>query len=364
VWSLGVVLYEMLAGVRPFPAEDGAVLLHAIRHDEPAPLREARPEVPEALARIVERCLRKAPDERYAHAGELLADLRALLAGGLPTRRGGAPTARGAGEHRCRRRPGSRGCDAPVAAGPRRDRGRRSTWRSGGATTGAAPRLAVLPFANLRADTATDFLGYALADEIIGRLGRIDGLILRPSSAVRRYHGQVIDVQEVADALGVEFLLTGTYLRDGETLRVNLELVNAATGEPEWREAIETPYESVFRLQDVVAQRVARRVGLEWTRKPGGARTRPSPSIPRHTTCTSARSGTRSSPRRATAPHTRCCGARSSWTPPMRRRSPRSGTVPTSSAALGFTASRSRPWRKRNGRSRRRWRSTRGTCRR
>jgi eukaryotic-like serine/threonine-protein kinase len=84
VWSLGVVLYEMLMGVRPFPAEDGAVLLHAIRHDEPAPLREARPDVPEALAEIVERCLRKAPDGRYAHAGELLTDLRALQAGGTP----------------------------------------------------------------------------------------------------------------------------------------------------------------------------------------------------------------------------------------------------------------------------------------
>jgi adenylate cyclase len=133
------------------------------------------------------------------------------------------------------------------------------------ATNSAAPRLAVLPFANLRADTATDFLGYALADEIIGRLGLIEGLIVRPSSAVRRFHGQVIDVREVADALGVDVLLTGTYLQDGETLRLKLEMVNPAIGEPEWREAIETPYAGVFRLQDMVAQRVARRVGLEWT---------------------------------------------------------------------------------------------------
>jgi eukaryotic-like serine/threonine-protein kinase len=267
VWSLGVVLYEMLAGVRPFPAEDGAVLLHAIRHDEPAPLREARPEVPEAFARLVERCLRKAPDERYAHAGELLIDLRALPAGG---RSSTAP------RRRYRRPRAALVSIAAVAAlavaaamllspaGRGLDQGAAPPGEAARATTGAAPRLAVLPFANLRADTATDFLGYALADEIIGRLGRLDGLILRPSSAVRRYHGQVTDVQEVADALGVEFLLTGTYLRDGETLRVNLELVNAATGEPEWQEPIETPYASVFRLQDVVAERVASRVGVEW----------------------------------------------------------------------------------------------------
>jgi eukaryotic-like serine/threonine-protein kinase len=267
VWSLGVVLYEMLAGVRPFPAEDGAVLLHAIRHDEPAPLREARPEVPDALAQIVERCLRKAPDERYAHAGELLTDLRTLLAGGTP----GPPR-----RQPRRRRIAVLGIIAvaglALAAvmllavpGPGRRQGADSPRETAGATSHAVPRLAVLPFTNLRADTATDFLGYALADEIIGRLGRIEGLILRPSAAVRRYHGQVIEVQEAADALGVDFLLTGTYLREGETLRINLELVNAVTGDPEWRESVETPYESVFRLQDLVAQRVSRRVGLDWT---------------------------------------------------------------------------------------------------
>jgi eukaryotic-like serine/threonine-protein kinase len=267
VWSLGIVLYEMLAGVRPFPAEDGAVLLQAIRHDEPTPLREARPEVPEALEQIVERCLRKDPDERYAHAGELLSDLRAILAGGAPH-----PPLR-----RPRRRRVAAVGIAAIAAlalatatllslpGRGGEQGAAPPGEAAVATNGAAPRLAVLPFTNLRADTATDFLGYALADEIIGRLGRIEGLILRPSSAVRRYHGQVIDVQEVAAALGVDLLLTGTYLREGETLRVNLELVNAASEEPQWREAIDMPYESVFRLQDVVAQRVARRVGLEWS---------------------------------------------------------------------------------------------------
>jgi TolB-like protein/Tfp pilus assembly protein PilF len=267
LWALGVVLYEMLTGVRPFPSRDEALLVHQIRHEAPAPVAGLRREVPDALVRIVERCLRKAADERYAQAAELLTDLRALRAGGdprLPRR-----------DSRQQRRAAV--VIAAVATlalatatflsllgrGP--DPGADPPGEAAAATTGRAPRLAVLPFANLRADTATDFLGYALADEIIGRLGRVEGLIVRPSSAVRRYLGQVIDVEEVAGALGVDLLLTGTYLRDGETLRVNLELVNAAAGQSEWREAIETPYENVFRLQDVVAQRVAGRVGLDWT---------------------------------------------------------------------------------------------------
>jgi TolB-like protein/tetratricopeptide (TPR) repeat protein len=271
LWALGVLLYEMLTGVRPFPSRDEALLVHQIRHETPTPLAVLRPEVPGALARIVERCLRKAPEQRYAHAGELLTDLRALVAGGAPDR---PPRRR---PPRRRRRVAAMGIAAVASvalttvtllslrgrvAGP----GAEPPGDVAVATSPAAPRLAVLPFANLRADTATDFLGYALADEIIGRLGRIDGLIVRPSSAVRSYHGQVIDVQEAARALGVDVLLTGTYLHEGETLRVNLELVNAVTGEPEWREAIETGYASVFRLQDIVAERVTRRVGLDWTR--------------------------------------------------------------------------------------------------
>jgi eukaryotic-like serine/threonine-protein kinase len=270
LWALGVVLYEMLTGVRPFPSPEEALLVHQIRHETPAPVAGLCPEVPRALERIVERCLRKAPAERYAHAGELLADLRALRAGEAldppprPRRRRVAAVGIAAigtlalATATLLLLPG-RSAD-PEAAPP---------GEAAVATSGAVPRLAVLPFANLRADTATDFLGYALADEIIGRLGRIDGLILRPSSAVRRYHGQVIDVQEVAGALGVDLLLTGTYLRDGAALRVNLEMVNTATGEPQWQEPIETDYESVFRLQDMVAQRVVQRLDLGSTPRVG-----------------------------------------------------------------------------------------------
>lgn len=77
IWSIGVVLYEMLTGRRPFHGDKAELIVNAIRNAEPVPITAARPEVPPALAQVVGRCLRKAPHERYPDAGELLAALRA-----------------------------------------------------------------------------------------------------------------------------------------------------------------------------------------------------------------------------------------------------------------------------------------------
>jgi serine/threonine-protein kinase len=80
LWSLGVLLHEMVTGTRPFRGGSDRALAQAILHDDPAPLARQRPEVPATLGHIVDRLLRKAPDSRYASAGELLADLAGALA--------------------------------------------------------------------------------------------------------------------------------------------------------------------------------------------------------------------------------------------------------------------------------------------
>jgi eukaryotic-like serine/threonine-protein kinase len=94
LWSLGVVLYEMLGGRRPFPAQDEPALVHAIRHDEPEPLARLRPELPAELVEIVGTCLEKDPARRYASAEALASALRAVAVGArveespVPRRRG------------------------------------------------------------------------------------------------------------------------------------------------------------------------------------------------------------------------------------------------------------------------------------
>lgn len=84
VWGVGATLYEMLTGKRAFAGDDDAALIQAIRHEEPERLLDLRPEIPAALARIVETCLAKEPDGRYQQTGELLAALQAIESGGAP----------------------------------------------------------------------------------------------------------------------------------------------------------------------------------------------------------------------------------------------------------------------------------------
>jgi TolB-like protein len=107
------------------------------------------------------------------------------------------------------------------------------TYRAGRRTTevntrvNSGPRtLAILPFHNLKDDPKTDFLGFSLADAVIAKLGPLSAISVRPSSAVEKYRGQVIDIQKVAAELKVDTLLAGNLVRDGDDLRITPQLID------------------------------------------------------------------------------------------------------------------------------------------
>jgi DNA-binding winged helix-turn-helix (wHTH) protein/TolB-like protein/Tfp pilus assembly protein PilF len=121
--------------------------------------------------------------------------------------------------------------------------------------------LAVLPFRNLRQSPADDFLGFALADAIITKLGYVSRLSVRPSSAVARFDAATLDLPKVAEELKVDTLLTGTYVHDGDDLRLRAQLVDAATQRLLWSDSVTLNYMNLLSVQDRVAQEIVS--GLE-----------------------------------------------------------------------------------------------------
>ena len=129
----------------------------------------------------------------------------------------------------------------------------------------AIKKIAILPFANLIDDPESNFLGFALADQIIGSMAYSRHVLVRPSSSVRPYQTAACDIQDVGEKLRVHYILAGNYLKDGDKIRLNVELVELSLEKMIWRETIAIEYKDVFELQDVVAQKIAKGLKIQFS---------------------------------------------------------------------------------------------------
>ena len=125
--------------------------------------------------------------------------------------------------------------------------------------------IAVLPFSNTKSDPETDYLGFAIADQIIGNLVYLNNITVRSSGSVRKYAKQVIDPTAAGDSLKVDYVLTGNYLNEANMIRLNVELVKVHTNELIWREHIEVDFNSTFELQDIVSQKVIEGLNIQFS---------------------------------------------------------------------------------------------------
>jgi DNA-binding winged helix-turn-helix (wHTH) protein/TolB-like protein len=112
--------------------------------------------------------------------------------------------------------------------------------------------LAILPLQNHGPDSSSDFLGLSLADVLITKLSYVSSLSVRPSAAVEKYRGAAIDLQKVAAELKVDTLLTGSFIRDGDNLRVTYQLVDARTDKILEQGVIDLKYDNLLSVQDKV----------------------------------------------------------------------------------------------------------------
>jgi DNA-binding winged helix-turn-helix (wHTH) protein/TolB-like protein/Tfp pilus assembly protein PilF len=136
-------------------------------------------------------------------------------------------------------------------------------------TIAAHRSLAILPLQNLKRDPDTDFLGFSLADAVITKLDYVSSLTVRPSTAVEKYRNQVIDIQKVAADLSVDTLLTGSFIRDGDDLRITYQLIDAKTEKIVGRGTIDLKYDKLLRVQDNVARQIIQ--GLQLNLSPSEA---------------------------------------------------------------------------------------------
>jgi TolB-like protein len=217
LFSLGVVFYELVAGRRPFEGDFADAVRYAIGHDAPEPLSRYKSDVPPALRDVVSRLLEKDPDRRYQTAGDLRADLRRLA---------GSPAAA-----------------APLATTPAQDRREES--------------VVVLPFENLSPDPDNEYFSDGLTEEIITDLGKIKAVRTISRKSAMKLKGTDKDVRTLGRELGVQYVLSGSVRKAGNSLRVNAELVEASTDRQMWADRFSGTVEDVFEIQEKVARAIA-----------------------------------------------------------------------------------------------------------
>jgi TolB-like protein len=256
IFSFGIVLYEMLAGSRPFLGSTNLEVLQTIIHGAPRPLDDR---VPVALRTVVEKALEKDPADRYQSMQEMVVDLRRLV---------------------------GQSAERPVATAGKPHR-RNGIWITGAAAVvlliagitwkwlpraDAAPirSIAVLPLANLSGDPNQEYFSDGNTEALISSLAQIHALDVISRTSVMRYKGTTKTAREIGRETGADAIVEGSLQRAGNRVRVAVQLIRTATDKHIWANTYDRDLSDALKLESEVAQSIARQIQVEITPEESG----------------------------------------------------------------------------------------------
>src|SRR2546425_703762 len=299
IFSLGVVLYEMLAGRAPFLGETTADIISVLLRKEPQPLSTLEPDTPAELQHIVSKALRKDKDERYQTVKSLLIDLTTLkqeLEFTAKLERSAAPERQDAAAQN-----GAQTSTANAAIGIAETQaatarptssaeyiishiGRHPGLAAGvtvlllvaialgywfynyhASSPAQIESIAVLPFVNASGNAEVEYLSDGMTELLINSLSQLPHLSVKARSSVFRYKGKDIEPQQVGQELKVQAVLNGHLVQRGDQLTLGLELVDVQTGNQLWGKQYNRKENDLVALQSEIARDVSEKIRLRLT---------------------------------------------------------------------------------------------------
>jgi eukaryotic-like serine/threonine-protein kinase len=269
VFSLGVVLYEMVTGVAPFRGRHTIEVLNAVIGETPRPIGQVNPRALAVLQPLLDRAMAKDPRDRYQTMAAFRDDLKALMRK-ITRETGVVPTEAAATLITPQRSRVSWSLTGSLGRVLGRLRPALPGWepRSGPQAAGAPaaashqwqresrPTLVVLPFRNLAMNPDAAFYEFALADGVITELAQVKSIVVRPSACIAPYVGLSVDPRQVGDELAATLVLACGFIRTPERMRITAQLLDAASGDILWSDKVDLLSRDLLDVQDEIARRL------------------------------------------------------------------------------------------------------------